>query len=289
MNMKKIYFGIIAMIGLMSFSSCDKIEADANGRYVTYAGSVAQWQETTPLDKPVQRALVEKYTGPRCPNCPNADVTLTTAQENLGEQMVLIAITPSAADGEPYEGQLDMRTEDGDQWAETLIGNLASMSLPVALLNRHNKYQGAPTISGVEADANTAVAQSPLVALDVTATTKSGNDVSIEVTVDYRQELHSELMLTLVLTEDSLQYWQSWAGHNPALVKDYAHNHMLRDVITDVWGVDVEATGDANKAVKGSFNYTLPANVVKENCHIVAFISKKSDKEVINCAECTIE
>ena len=74
-----------------------------------------------------------------------------------------------------------------------------------------------------------------------------------------------------------------------SLQPEYRHNHMLRDVITDVWGIDIQAEGRAGEARKARFSYTLPNGVVKDNCHIVAFISNKDSRRVVNCAECKID
>ena len=270
----------------MLFAACDKIEADADGRFVSHSGAVAEWEETTPLTDAVQRAFIEKYTGPRCSNCPNADVALDNAHGVLDDKLVMVSITPSWGDGAPFDGQPDMSTADGDQWATT-IGGGTSMALPYGKLNRTTEYKGAAAFNNVQTDAQTAIAEGMKVALavDVTAT---GNSVDIDVTVDFRQSIDKDLTLTLVLTEDSLCYYQTWAGHNPALVHDYPHNHMLRDVITDVWGVDVLAEGYQGEARKAYFNYTLPEGVMVENCHIVAFISEKDSRKILNCAESTI-
>ena len=283
--MKKIMMTIAA--AAMLFAACDKIDADADGRFVSHSGAVAYWEETTPLADAVQRALIEKYTGPRCSNCPNADIILDNAHGVLNDKLVMVSITPSWGDGEPYEGQPNMSTADGDQWAMT-IGGGESMALPYGKLNRTTEYKGAPAFTAVQTDAQAVIADSPKVAMEVTASA-SGSEVGIDVTVDFRQSVSDELTLTLVLTEDNLQYMQRWAGHTPAVVEDYSHNHMLRDVITDVWGVDVKAEGSQGEARKAHFNYTLPDGVVKANCHIVAFVSEKASRKILNCAESTIE
>lgn len=283
--MKKIIMTIAAAAVL--FAACDKIDAGADGRFVEYAGATANWDEGSPIANPVQRAFIEKYTGPKCPICPNADVAVNNAHDTLGDKLIMVSITPSWGDGVPYEDGLVISTADGDQWA-TIIGGGTSASLPFGKLNRSVSYEGGAGFSTVLADAQAAIAEGVKVAMDVEATA-TGSSVGIDVTVDFRQAIEKELTLTLVLTEDSLRYRQIWQGHNPLFVTDYAHNHMLRDVITDVWGVDVKADGRVGEARKAHFNYTLPEGVVKENCHIVAFVSYKETREILNCAESDIQ
>ena len=121
-------------------------------------------------------------------------------------------------------------------------------------------------------------------ALDVKAT--RGDKVTIEVGIEFLQDVDQPLTLTLALTEDSLVYWQiSTTG----LKKDYAHNHMLRDVITNVWGIDIDATGTKGECRKAQFKYTLPEGVKVEKCHVVAMVSDKASLHVLNSKECTID
>lgn len=283
--MKKIIMTIAAAAVL--FAACDKIDAGEDGRFVEYAGATASWDETTPLANAMQRAFIEKYTGPKCPNCPYADVDLDNAHRVLRDTLVMVSINPSWGDGEPIGNDPDMSTDDGDQWA-TVIGGGTNMSMPFGKLNRTVSYGGAMGFKTVKDDADSAIAKEVKVAIDVEATA-IGSNVGIDVTVDFRQQVAENLTLTLVLSEDSLRYKQLWQNHNPFRVDDYAHNHMLRDVITDVWGVDVKAEGRVGEARKAHFNYTLPDGVVKENCHIVAFVSYKETREILNCAESDIQ
>ena len=280
--MKKILIGLMGLMGLIGMTACDKIEPGANGEYTIYAGSTATWTDGIMPATLVQRALVEKYTGPKCVNCPTADVILNQAHSHLGDQMVTVSINPRNGDGAPFDGQPDMSTDDGEQWVLHFCGN-STPALPVAFLNRDTKYEGTGTIAGIEAAIADAVAAEPTVAIDVNAATATDGKVAIDVTVGFLQDMPDALTLTLVLIEDSLVYMQAGSSD-----PNYAHNHMLRDVITDVWGLDIDATGTAGEARKAPFRYTLPDGVFKANSHIVAFVSDKATRKVINCAQCSI-
>lgn len=284
--MKKIL--ALLSLSVLLLAACDKIEPGENGEYTIFAGATATWTDGTPIASPVHRALVEKYTGPQCVNCPTADRILNEAHGRIGDQMVILAITPSGGDGRPYTGQPDMSTEDGDQWAIAFGGSI-NMTLPFAMLDRTSSYQGAPTMNGVEAAVNNTIAQQPTAAVEVEATTATNGKVNITVNMNYLQACDSALTLTLALMEDSLTYYQAATPNEGGFQTDYKHNHMLRDVITDVWGFDIQAEGRAGEARKAHFAYTLPNGVVKENCHILAFVSNKASRRVINCAECKID
>lgn len=285
--MKKIF--ALLSLTVLFFAACDKIEPGENGEYTIFAGSTATWTDGTAIDNPVHRALVEKYTGPKCINCPTADIILNEAHSRIGDQMVLLAINPSGGDGEHYAGQPDVSTDDGDQWAIAFGGSI-NMTLPFAMLDRSISYQGAATMSGVESAVSATIAQDAAVAIEMSATTATNGMIDILVNINYMQSTDSALTLTLALAEDSLVYYQAGTPSNGGTLQtEYKHNHMLRDVITDVWGLDIQAEGRAGEARKARFSYTLPDGVVKDNCHIVAFVSNKESHRVVNCAECKID
>ena len=276
--MRKI-LSILSVATLM-FAACDKIEPNENGEYTIYSGSTGVWVDGQAVSNHTQRALVEKYTGPKCVNCPTADNIMNGIHERLGEKMVMIAITPRGGDGEPYNGNPDMSTDDGEQW----VAAFGVSALPRAFLNRDKSYESTGTMSIIEADIENATSEEAKVAISIAAT--NGDKIDIDVSLEFLQNVEQELSLTLALTEDSLIYWQASTS---GLQKEYPHNHMLRDVITDVWGLDIDATGTKGECRKTTIQYTLPENVTPEKCHIVAFVADKTTRKVINSAECTLQ
>ncbi len=88
--------------------------------------------------------------------------------------------------------------------------------------------------------------------------------------------------------EDGLKVTQRQADGNDD--ENYIHNHVLRDVITDVWGADIDCTGQSGEKRVAQFVYSDYKNEWNlDKCHIVAMISKKESREIINVAECSIE
>lgn len=268
----------MSLIGLMSFTGCDKIEPD---QYTIYAGPQIVWEQGDATVAPVQCAFVEKYTGPRCPNCPAADETLDAAHRQYGDRLVMVSINHPKGQGEPFPNQPDLRTVDGTAWDNYFGIN----AIPAAYLNRRTATQYSGAMSNINADIATAIAESPAVGVSVTATNNDGK-VDITVNVVFAQTITTPLTMTLALTEDSLAYRQI---NGNEIINDYVHNHMLRDVITDVWGADIDCIGAAGEARKATITYTLPSEVVAANCNIVAFVSDKQSREVLNSTACHIE
>lgn len=270
--MKRIFIIIAAAV---LFAACDKIAPE---EYTIYSGPVITWEQGDATVAPVQCAFVEKYTGPKCTNCPLADATLDAAHQQFGERLVLISVNHPTGQGEPFSGQPDLRCDDGTAWDNYFGIN----AIPAAYLNRRTTtlYQGQ--MSNITSDIATALNESPVVVVSLTAD-DSDRDGKVDITVNvvFAQSYTQPLTLTLALTEDSLEYKQLMP--NGTRQDDYVHNHMLRDVITDVWGADIECTGNAGEARRTSLTYTIPSNDINpDNCNIVAFVSDKQSREILN-------
>ena len=278
--MRKFIFGLMGVAGLMCLVSCDKIEPED---YTIYSGPSIEWTQGDATVAPVQCAYVEKYTGPKCPNCPAADETLDAAHHQYGERLVIISVNHPKGQGIPFPNQPDLRTDDGTAWDNYYGIN----AIPAAYINRNTATQYSGAMSNITADIASALKESPIVGVSVTANDNDGNGkVDITANVVFAQSYTKPLTLTLAITEDSLAYKQIFGD---VTIDDYVHNHMLRDVITDTWGADIDCTGAAGEARKASITYTLPADVVAANCNIVALVSDKQSKKVLNSTSCKIE
>ena len=275
--MKKIFFGLIGLICLVG---CDKIEPE---NYTIYASAPLVWEQGTSFDA-VQRAYVEKYTGPKCSNCPLADATLDAAHHQFGDKLAVISINHPAGQGIPFPNQPDLRTDDGTTWDNYFGIN----AIPAAYLNRDKAKQYSGSMDNITADISTAIGASPVVGIEVTAEDSEGNGkLEITASIVFAQNYSQPLTLTLALTEDSLAYKQILPDNS--IEDEYVHNPMLRDVITDVWGADIDCTGAAGEARKTTVTYTVSDPSIKlENCNIVAFVSDKTSRKVLNCAQTRI-
>ena len=268
---------------LLALASCDKIDSD---QYVnhTSGGGGSAW-----LD-PAQHAFVEKYTGPSCTFCPLADQTLDAAHEQYGDRLVVISINDCfTGQGAPHAGNPDLRNEAGRQWEEYAIGTASG--IPAALLGRDRSKKYSSAMSDIVPAIGEVLSQSASVSIALAATRVTADSLSITVDLRMLADIAAPMTLTLALTEDSLRYQQTYTGQG--VVDDYCHNHMLRDVATPVWGVDIDASGHNGEQRTATFGYRIPASLspapVLENCHIVALVSDKATRRVLNANQCTIE
>jgi hypothetical protein len=280
--MKKLFLCALASLALLA--SCDKIE---EGDYTTFAGAAGTWVNGEGVTDQSQRVLLEKYTGPRCVNCPTADVVITTAMGTFGNKLIPVAIHDSSYFGNPL-ADVDLRTDDGNTWSTSF--GLLTAAKPLALLNRQKSgdvfIQYVPTGS-MDGDIQSILSQSAKVAVAVEAGT-ANDTMTIDVNLQFLQNVSDALTLTLFIMEDSIVAPQEMPDGTENV--NYIHNHVLRDVITDVWGNDVDADGKQGTKRFCRFKYTgMKSNWNLEHCHIVAFVSYKTSRSILNAAECEIE
>jgi hypothetical protein len=124
------------------------------------------------------------------------------------------------------------------------------------------------------------------VAMNITAEYDAASrSVTIFPNIEFVESVTNPLTITLLVMEDGIVGKQTTEEGNN---ENYVFNHVLRDVITDLWGADIDANGNKGTCRMGAFTYTLPQEYVAENCHIVAFISNKDTREILQCAETSI-
>ena len=274
--MKRVY--LIAVEALMLFAACDKIDSE---NLTVYDGAVINWTAGTAELDAVQRVFIEKFTGPKCSNCPRADETLDLLHHQYGDSLVLVSVNHPSGQGTPFPGDPDMRTDGGTMW-DNYYGIDA---IPSAFINRDKgqKYEGSmSTIGNAVAEA---MRGTPVVALKVGAV--MGSQVDIAVDLQFKKAYRQATTLTVAIVEDSLVYNQILPDHT--IDSAYRHNHMLRKVVTGFWGRDIETDGNIGEKVHGTLSCELLAGCVAGNCHVVVFVSDKNSRLVLNSAVCKIE
>lgn len=275
--MKRITF-ILSAIFLLSFASCDKIDSD---KYVVFAGANGTWYDSEMEIPAVQRAFIEKYTGVRCVNCPTADEVIHAAAEKYDDALVVAAIHAANNFGKPIGNDPDLRTEKGNIWFNEYIG---SLGLPAAMVNRNYDDIFTPT-SGLDDRIEAIISQPSRVNMLVTSSTMDNQYVA-DVHLVFAQNVSESLTLTVLVVEDKIYTTQLKQGEGE--VENYEQNHVLRDIITDAWGIDVDADGQQGTKRMVRLNFNLRPDCNPANCHLIAFVSDKATRKIINSAQCDL-
>ena len=286
--MKRIFNSIcIIACVVFLFTSCDKIEED---NYIVYAGAAGKWYNGSGVADKSQRAIIEKYTGVRCVNCPTADEAINAATAQYGDRLIAVAIHDSSNFTKPIGETPRLSTPDGETLSQ-YFGIRAAGQYPAAIVSRTVISSGwdifTPT-EGINSRVENVINNPASIAIAVDSAVTNNDTVNITVNIEFVQSVSEALTLTLMLIEDNLVVTQRL--HDGSDDENYVHNHVLRDVITDVWGTDIDCTGAAGEKRVAMFSY-IPENKDwnLNNCHIVAFVSDKASKRIINVADCHIK
>ncbi len=284
MKINRIILSIFAIFSLLAVS-CDKI---AEEDYLIFSGAAGEWYDGNGVADQSQRVFLEKYTGQHCSNCPDADQDIHDAQTRYGNQLIAVSVHDNSAfcTPIPYNGDtIILRTEDGCTWSETL--GMLSTGKPSILLNRTMSNGNYTPTKNMYSDIDNILALPATVAIAAAADMTEEN-VKISMDVEFLQSTTEPLTLTLLLMEDGIIAPQKQP--DGSIVNEYVHNHVLRDVITDVWGMTIDADGNAGTKRYCEINYNgMSSDWNLANCHIVAFVSKKDTREILNAAKCSIE
>lgn len=274
--MKKTILLVFSFSLLVFLGGCDKIESD---QYWVYSGVSGQWQDYSGAVDPQQRVFVEKYTGVGCVNCPKADTVLHEALDKYHGNLILVAVHAGPF-ANPIGSDPSLSCPEAEAWHQ-YFGISAE---PAAILMRSKAGAGAwdiftPT-SNFDDRIDAALGSNSPIALSVAPFDTAGNTYA-RVAIEYKEDLSTPLSLTIVATEDSLLVTQKSSSGR---IENYPENHVLRCAITDPWGLDVVA--DGKQGTKRCI--TLPLDIRNvtntSRCHIVAFISEKDSRRILNAA-----
>lgn len=262
-------------------AACDKIEEN---EYVVFAGAAGTWYDDSGNIDATQRAFLEKYTGCRCKNCPTADSVIHEALQHYESRLVAVAVHPKGSNYTiPFSGEPDLGSEDGKTWNDAHGFN----SYPQALINRNG--DAFVPITNFDSRIDAALAATPQVAVAVECSNIDTDSLTITAHLSFLTQVDADLNLTLLISEDGIATTQKMPDGSDSV--NYIQNHVLRDVITDVWGTPVEkgsANGAAGSQRMARFTYRPDEGWNIDHCHIVAFVSNRDTKEILNVAECRI-
>ena len=276
LNITAIIFATI-----VAFAGCVKIEEDD---YLIFAGSSGSWYDGQPVADHTKRVFVEKYTGVRCVNCPSADVAIAALQNTYEHEVVAVSIHAGAM-ARPWNGFADLRTTDGDEW-HNYFGIEAYPSIMINRGKTDNTWNIITAVGGIAGGVEGAIGHPTTIAMEIDTEYDAANrNLTIFANLQWIESTTAPLTITLLVMEDGIIGKQTIPEGND---ENYVFNHVLRDVITDLWGADIDADGNQGTCRMGAFTYTLPQEYVAENCHIVAFISNKDSRDIIQCAETSI-
>lgn len=268
------YIVLVLTVGLLA--ACEVIPAGERDEVIF-----------TPADpSAVKRtSLLIEYSGWRCMNCPIAAEKAHHLKEQYGENLVVVVMHPESNPNTRYGSNqtLNYTCPEADS-IYLMMGGTNTTPFPTGNVNMvkdaTNGYFNDNDKWGTLV--SQAYANPKPVLLTAEASMIDTNLVFVAVDITNLNNQNMDANLQIWLTEDSVigrQYMPDGTQN-----KGYAHNHLMRASISPLWGENLPI--DAQMTQQIVYEYTLPENVIKENCNVVAIASVNG--EVVQAKETRI-
>jgi len=294
--MKKISALIAATI-VVSFSGCDKIEGPTRENIAV--DTTCEFVEDNSI--PVKKVLVEDYTGHNCGNCPAGGVLLNdTLRAKYGENMVVISVhagdyanvcpgmltcPPNSPSGSFAS---DYKTVCGEDWNSAFTVQF----YPAGMIDRVDYPTSNVKPKGAWDQEIQDRRNLPAKVRIRIQNTYDDTERKVRACIEtkFMEAMNGNYKLSVVLTEDSIIDWQVWYGHQPELVPDYVHHHMLRTALNTSFGVNI-ASGSipSDSTIVNGYSVDIDTQWNADHCAIVAFLYDEATYEVLQVEEVKIK
>ena len=235
---------------------------------------------------PVQKVLLEDYTGHQCGNCPSAAVKAREQKALHGDKLIVMAVHAgyfAKNDKAPYF--TNWTTAEGEEW-NTSFGVAA---YPAGMINRAPKTGSTSRVQGIAtwpAAIAAQLAETPQVGMTITTLyDEATRKLNVKVRSKYLANQTGKYNLMVVITEDGVINWQknygASSGGDPAYptgdVNNYVHPHAMRMALT--------SNPQADDVTSEYLAATLDNSWNAEKCSVIAFIFDETTREVVQVEE----
>ena len=237
----------------------------------------------TPADSTAikRTSLLIEYSGWQCVNCPTAAEEAHRLKKLYGEELVIVVMHPESNPNTRHNNKpaLNYTCPEADS-IYVMMGGTNTTPFPTGNVNMvkdptkgyFNDYDKWGTLI------SQAYVNPKSVLLSLEADYIDTNVIFMAADITNMGTQHIDATLQVWLTEDSVMGSQKKPEGTD---KNYAHNHLMRASISPLWGDYLPIEAQMTQQIV--YEYTLPDNVVKENCNIVALVTV--DGEVIQARE----
>jgi len=247
---------------------------------VTVSSAFAQvYVSTTPMNKV---AILEEFTGVRCPNCPAGHTLLASIlSSNPGSAFGIGYHPTNSSYTTPYNAtDPDFRRAYLDAfYTSPFCGS--SRFMPSAFINRREWATGekiSSTSIWTSSVSTITGESSPLnVGLYAEYNTTT-NMLSVTVEVYFTADVTDDVYLYVALAENNLIAEQSNGGTS------YVHYHVFREALaTEQWGEEITGTTTTGSLFTQTYQFdNSTAAYIMNNCEITAFVRNATDEEIVS-------
>ncbi|MBO5445128.1 MAG: Omp28 family outer membrane lipoprotein [Muribaculaceae bacterium] len=277
-----ISLGIVIAAGMLA--ACDNIAEE--DRYIK-------------VEKPVienpQTLLVMEFTGNRCINCPNGAAEIERIKKDEGaDKVISVGLHPK---GNPNTNPMlalypERHVQDFRSDAATALYEYYNPAgFPAAVFNGQN--MSTSTLDWMER-ASKALQKSANMSIEAEcAFDPQTEELTVDYTVEFGNTISEKLNLTVWLVESDILGSQLMPDGSTN--DRYIHNHVLRASLNGNWGETIangkpgESVDSETPPLQGTASMSLKdTGWVPENCHVVVYVYRDSDKGVEQAAEAPV-
>ena len=235
--------------------------------------------------------LIEEFTGRLCVKCPYGHIIANSiVHDNPGKAW---AINVHGGGFAPTS-----YPNFNTAYAESIIDAFNVSGYPQGVVNRSTSYALSRGDWTVEADRQMEQLAECNVGGQVVIN-KETRMAMLSLEVYYTSNsAANKNYLTVMMLQDSILGGQSGASNNPGQMLDgqYVHMHVLRDIVTPLWGDEIIPT-TAGTLVTKTYSYKIPevigspngVEVDINNINFLAFVAEKQDgtptRPILNVGE----
>lgn len=238
--------------------------------------------------------LLEELTGVSCPNCPSGAKVIESIVKQYPDNVIPVAIhgvflcEPIKKEG--YESKYDFRNDEG-KYLENYL--MPFFSKPAAYFNRvhkegENSFGNSKTGGEWLQRTEEELAKEQVIEISASSSyDEATRTATINTGIAASKDLEGSFTLTIMVLESKIVDSQS---DQSAVVKDYEHNHVLVDIVTEFSGDPIGSKLTKGQSITKPYTYTIPdreeGRWKAENMSFVVFVSDVSDsKEVLQAKE----
>jgi Outer membrane protein Omp28 len=206
--------------------------------------------------------LVEEYSGTWCGNCPRILYGVDLLEQQTNKAVV---VSTHLFGSDPF-----ISADGNSLAAQQGVGGVPSGFINRTLSWTGPQYQNVnQVISTIQASSSVGLAINSII---------SGNNLSVNIKVNYSQPLSGTAKLTVYLVEDKLYHTQSNYSANLygglSSIPNFEYNGVIRKIISPISGDNITISGNNNSK---DYSLALPSNLSNiSNARIVAFVTNAS-------------
>lgn len=243
------------------------------------AGNAILAQNYVSTEPQNKNAILEEFTGVRCPNCPAGHQVIASILQNNPGRAFCVAYHPSNSSyTQPYGSDPDFRRTYPNAFYSTPYCG-SSRFMPSSFIQRR-EWNGEKIQSRTvwTQYANTIMAESSPLNVGM-ASTYNPTTKMLDVTVEiyFTETVQQEVRLYVTLAENDLIAQQSGGSAS------YVHKHVFREAFVAQWGDQLRGSTAQGSLVVMNYSFdNSNTGYIMDNCELLAFVVNYNSEEVIS-------